>query len=399
LSGSGSIVPVIEHNRGAGLYHFREYEEGSVTGFSEVLDVAIGLTFVFALLSVIATWVQELWATARSYRANDLVKTMQRFLDPSVPETEAMENLKKQWAEGVSPSETATLKDNALQKFYGHPMIKTLARKKGELPSYISPKEFSLVFAELLAKAGAEAPAEDEGAGDQNAEDADTGDSKAKKPAVKKLETAEAFLVNLKKGLDSLPESPNKQVIQTMVTAVEATEQEAAAKVVAVRKDLENWYDATMDRATAWYKRRAQIIAFIIGLLLAVLFNADTISLTQRLWQDPGLRSAYADEAAAWVARGDEAKAIQAREKLEAIGLPIGWDLKALLQSPAAEESKGVPTADWILKILGLLITGFLISFGSPFWFDLLSQFVSLRNIGSKPLSAAQAAGGKSGSG
>jgi len=39
----------------------------------------------------------------------------------------------------------------------------------------------------------------------------------------------------------------------------------------------------------------------------------------------------------------------------------------------------------WFLKILGWLITALAISFGAPFWFDLLNRLVDLRGSGKKP--------------
>ena len=45
-----------------------------------------------------------------------------------------------------------------------------------------------------------------------------------------------------------------------------------------------------MARAECWYKRRA--LAWSLGMALAVtiMFNADTLHVTQRLWHDGALR-------------------------------------------------------------------------------------------------------------
>jgi len=37
------------------------------------------------------------------------------------------------------------------------------------------------------------------------------------------------------------------------------------------------------------------------------------------------------------------------------------------------------------MKIGGLLVTAFALSFGAPFWFDLLNRLVNLRAAGKKP--------------
>jgi hypothetical protein len=61
---------------------------------------------------------------------------------------------------------------------------------------------------------------------------------------------------------------------------------------------LELWFDETMKRTTGWYKRQCQRITFCIGLILAILFNVDTISIVNKLSNDPKAAEALADIAA-----------------------------------------------------------------------------------------------------
>jgi hypothetical protein len=35
---------------------------------------------------------------------------------------------------------------------------------------------------------------------------------------------------------------------------------------------------------------------------------------------------------------------------------------------------------EWILKVLGLLLTGLAVSLGAPFWFDVLNKIVVVRS-------------------
>jgi hypothetical protein len=44
-------------------------------------------------------------------------------------------------------------------------------------------------------------------------------------------------------------------------------------------KSIENWFNGTMDRVSGWYKRKIQIFVWGIGLVLAVMFNADTFNI------------------------------------------------------------------------------------------------------------------------
>ncbi len=46
------------------------------------------------------------------------------------------------------------------------------------------------------------------------------------------------------------------------------------------------------------------------------------------------------------------------------------------------DDARRVPStlAEWLLKIAGILLTGFAISQGAPFWFDLLNKFMVIRS-------------------
>ena len=44
-----------------------------------------------------------------------------------------------------------------------------------------------------------------------------------------------------------------------------------------------------MQRLSGSYKRRQLLISFLISLLLAILFNIDSIALFRTLWQQPQL--------------------------------------------------------------------------------------------------------------
>ena len=59
-----------------------------------------------------------------------------------------------------------------------------------------------------------------------------------------------------------------------------------------LQTNIENWFNDTMDRLSGWYKRRAQLAAFFIGLTAALLLNVDTVQLATQLWKEPALREA-----------------------------------------------------------------------------------------------------------
>ena len=64
---------------------------------------------------------------------------------------------------------------------------------------------------------------------------------------------------------------------------------------------LEDWFDDTMNRVSGWYKRQATKILFVIGLMLAMTFNVNTIEIVHRLSVNKDLRETLAKSASAYV--------------------------------------------------------------------------------------------------
>lgn len=94
------------------------------TSISTVIEVVIGLAFMFATLSLIASGAQELIASAFSLRAMTLEKGIENMLgDPK-----------------------------AAEDVYAHPLIQSLYRPRRK-PSYIPPDKFALALLDAKAKA------------------------------------------------------------------------------------------------------------------------------------------------------------------------------------------------------------------------------------------------------
>jgi hypothetical protein len=127
-----------------------------------------------------------------------------------------------------------------------------------------------------------------------------------------------------------------------------------------------------MERVSGWYKRRAQIILLVIGIVLAAALNADTLRVTDNLWRDEGLRQALVAE----VEDADEdLDAEQALDRLEELQFPIGWQ----------EANRPDDGGEWAMAVLGWVLTAIALSVGAPFWFDLLGRVSNLRAAGRKP--------------
>ncbi len=297
----------------------------------EMLDLAIGIIFIFLLLSLICSGINELLEAWLKNRAANLEKGIRELL--SDPEGTAM-----------------------AEKLYNHPMVFSLFRGKyapgsKNLPSYIPSRNFALALMDIVLPAT------------QTPEPT---------PSLQPLRTA-------------ISDLQNEQLKKALLTLVNA----AGDNIDKTRENIEDWYDSSMDRVAGWYKRRIQIIILALGLGIAIITNADTVALFKSLANDAPLRNSLIAAAEEYAraqpgeSPGAPAERIEKNtKKLEALGMPIGWDWKSKLNPDGIENTRAVPATfwGWVLKALGWIITAVAISLGAPFWFDLLNKFMVIRS-------------------
>jgi hypothetical protein len=295
---------------------------------SEMLEVAIGVVFVYLLLSLLCSVLSEEIARLLAMRSGNLEAGIRNLLnDP--------------YGQGLAG------------RFYGHPLIKGLAKKgwfdqklgREGRPSYIPSRNFALALMDIVAPA--DPNANPRGFSDVREAVAKLSDGAIKKSLLVLLDEAEG---DLKKA----------------------------------RENIENWFDDAMDRVAGWYKRKAQLIISVIGLLITVALNADTFMIANSLWRDTALRASIVAAAEETAKKGltESDKVGELQDQLQQLSLPIGW----LKPSKDYEDPREPPSdpLGWFYKIFGLLVTAFAISLGAPFWFDLLNKIINLRGAGKK---------------
>jgi hypothetical protein len=100
---------------------------------------------------------------------------------------------------------------------------------------------------------------------------------------------------------------------------------------------------------------------------------------------DPKDANTARDEQTGPSIKDDLRKLKEAQESLRAF--PLGWDLSSATSFSLSPLS--LLTMDTLrralVKLVGVVLTGLAISLGAPFWFDLLSKFAEVRATGKKP--------------
>lgn len=401
------------------------------------LDVTLGLVFVYLLLALMCTTVNEGIAGALKRRSKTLEEGIRGMLDGSAPTDQSfLRRLVKLaevwlwWRRAMTSGHT--------KKFYDHPLVKGLA-KAGKRPSYIPARTFAQVLTTLLA----EPPAS--------------------------LGTPQEFFDKLSK----LSNEPLRKSLQAILQGTDAK-----ATLESIQGKIENWFNDAMDRVSGWYKRDSAVWVAIIAGVVTVATNADTLDIAKTLWTSPTLRAAMVerakgraemplsieytnayseDQPSAPVVMPNDAAQDPSRlteEEREVLGQLMGWGeefkkfnrklaekregaegqacrkesktaaaandqciaefaagrkreesrackcgeiLKKLEDTGQdatipgwafTEDSKVTLTWIWGLlsrHLLGWLLTAIAVSLGAPFWFDVLKKLVSLRSAGKVP--------------
>ncbi len=214
------------------------------------------------------------------------------------------------------------------------------------------------------------------------------------------------------------------QLKQTMYAIMNSTPQtsiQSQSELDLVSGNIEEWFNNAMDRLTGWYKRRCLITTLLLGTILAVVINVDSINLVSRLWSEPDLRIAILNNIESILTQDNtttlnvgQLSVIQ--QQFSQINLPVGWvgspvsmtsdqetnvpnqctlfpsqenEIYGILVSgqcyPIINSPMSTNLTGWLIKLAGILISGVAASPGASFWFDILKKIINVRLTGVNP--------------
>ena len=401
---------------------------------SAIVEVVIGLVFVYSLLSLLVTQVNTVTVNVLNMRAKHLKGGLEKMItDPVVRAKVLGHPLIRLIEPPVIPEE----------RMSAQTAEEVVAEGKVTKVSYVAPKTFVDVLTDVLsADAGKKLytklyEASDalppgalkseirerirhfqitgEGLNELREAINRLNDQPAKQELLQaldwfdltfeKLQVENGELIPLLIGLKQIQSPIFQQALEAVLSSVK-TLQEAEDKI-------EEWFNNSMTRVSDAYTRRMQYISLFVGLMLALILNVDTLNLAVTLWNDPALRQAVAtaaEQSAERAQRADIAdpnspqsenlteSAIRAQttvEDLLDLRLPIGWEFTPA--ATTANDSSAVvdlnPYGDlrdasnflpaynpngWfsflLTKLIGLGVTMIAIAQGAPFWFNLLNR-------------------------
>ena len=248
--------------------------------------------------------------------------------------------------------------------------------------------------------------------------------------------------VEIQKGLGKLPDSV-RESLAVLARRAQTRVRQTESDINQLREEVSLWFDRSMSRTSGVYKRNAKGVAILIGIAIASFTNSDTFHVFSRLSSDENLRQVITKRAGEVVPAPNGARPPLRQELdeirkqtdsvLKNVALPISWSPANLSKqfdcAPAApinrenvtSEQEWVTVFDSCLNrqlgdrelsffekmqltaevalsrpwpmfkiLLGWVLSGVAIAMGAPFWFDLLSKVVNVRNTGSKPKPAPE---------
>lgn len=107
-----------------------------------------------------------------------------------------------------------------------------------------------------------------------------------------KGQQSEAAFANVQTFIGDLPDSDVKRSLQALLKST-------GGKIETFQAGLEKWFDDAMDRVSGWYKKRTQVWTIIVASLITIFANADTIQIARKLYLSPTLREKIVQEAGA----------------------------------------------------------------------------------------------------
>ena len=331
-----------------------------------IIEVAIGIIFVWIVLSLTTIQIQEWISSWLDKRARDMEDAIHEML--------ANPNLKAQFYDHpvIRGLTAKKRKEPSVTDpwYYRYPLIRGFTKERRKLPSYIPSQQFALTLFDIAMTAGTESSLIQQGIlklrddleRDRNlspsnalivelnllaelarsaaATEAGTALTqktlamlkteahqfvdkiKVKYPKLKlegemelvlrqEIDKAIKEAERLKQQMDQVVKNQPKkdlrtslgrlrrgvaalgvispevnQALNALLLNVEEYVTEGETNLAKARKNVEKWFDDSMDRVSGAYKRYAQTLALIIGFLTLLFLNVDSIGLTFYLWRE-----------------------------------------------------------------------------------------------------------------
>jgi hypothetical protein len=322
----------------------------------KTIDVFIGLALIMLLVSMIVTVITQAVTNVLNSRGKHLwqgVTDMLQQLDPAITRDIAGE-----------------IADAALR----NPLV---SGANGRLGNVIHREELIKLLLEL-------------GAGDGPKQLSETARSALQTALVNGGICSQQDAAGIPQQIRSKLANVRSRALQLELTHPQLTNA-ARARVALIQQadsqflaKVHLWFDQTMDRASERFTAHTRYVTFFAGLAVALALQLDTAALVSRLSVDDSLRNSLVDIAKTQPAPGqpnpsDNAVILTPLDRQSLKDLVVN-NVFGIPQS-VSDWTKRWTADNWSMKLLGIVLSAFLLSLGAPFWYSALQNLIRLRSV------------------
>ncbi len=345
-----------------------------------ILDLVVGVIFIFFLLSIICSAAVELWFSMLNTRASILEKWLKQIFNAQALDSNGIPKLQNGNPVSVG------------QEIMDHCMVTALS-KTGKSGSYIDAENFVSALLDKITITPAspgvntvQLPPKDMSGYIEAIEKSGVISGELKR-------TILSFAYQAKAAGALLTEIPQAAAIKANISS------NIKSDIDQFRDRLENWYDTNSNRLTGTFKRKKVFPATIIAaIIITVGLNADTIDIGSYLYDHQEQAKEFADKSlnslnnyqdrVNTIKNSKNDSTVIAIASLDSNFNYVKNDINNLKSSVPQDLPLGWSNGEafsW-KKVMGWLATVLAISMGAPFWFDILNKIANLRGAGPKPV-------------
>jgi len=356
-----------------------------MSGFP-ILDLVVGIIFIYFLLSIICSSAAELWFSVLKTRARLLEQWVKKIFDKPALDSHGNPALN-------TDGSVVTLG----QSIIDHCMTTALSQK-GKSTSYISADNFVSALLDKITITPAASGSPPIG----NEIQLPPKDLPA---YIEAIANSTVISGELKRTILAYANEA-KQAYETLKIIPGAAN--AVTKVKSeldqFRDKLETWYNTNSDRLSGKLKRtKALPTTLVLAVLITIFSNADSIKISKYLFDHKEKAKEFADRALSsldnYKERIENIKTIDSLSgtsdtvtiaKLQTNLSNVQQDIKNMKEELPQELPWGWKNYPFdssfsLLSLVGWIATILAICLGAPFWFDILNKIANLRGTGPKP--------------
>lgn len=381
-----------------------------------ILDLVIGMIFIYFLLSIISSSAVELWFSLLNTRASLLTKWLLQIFDK--PALDSNGNPKSDGGKQITVG----------QEIMDH-CITTALSKTGKSTTYIDAENFVTALLDKITIIPASQ------AGHNNVQIPPKNLSEYKLA----IEKSDLISGELKRTILSFANEASLavDVLNTIPAAIKVTNNittDIKSEMQLFREKLGKWYETTTDRITGTLKRKKAMPAtLIVGLLITIFLNVNSIEICKYLYTHPEVSKEIALKALSdigeYKTKVDSLKDISEKYQKAVLSTTMVYKKESKINTkdsislteandtikqlneniknvennlnkftsvlpkelPIGWSNKKYTASEILNMITGWIVTILAISLGAPFWFDLLNKVANLRGTGPKPVSTTDA--------